>query len=140
MAVDMGTSTIKIYLDGQGVVVNEPAIVVYNTTNDDIVAIGHEAFAMLGKTPEKLEVVNPLSNGVISDFGMAQVILNHYLKQLNLNKVFMPRVVVSVPCGVTEVEKRAVIDAINSCGVRKICLIEEPIAAAMGAGVDIGTP
>lgn len=140
MAVDLGTSTIKIYLDGKGVVVNEPAIVVYNTVNDEIVAIGHEAFAMLGKTSDKLEVINPLSNGVISNFGMAQVILNHYLKQLNLNKVFMPRVVVSVPCGVTEVEKRAVVDAINSCGVRKISLLEEPIAAALGAGVDIGTP
>ncbi len=140
IAIDMGTAMIKIYVDGKGVVVNEPAIVVYNVNTEEIVAIGHEASAMIGKTPETLEAVRPLSNGVVSHFGMAQVILMHYLKQLNINKVFMPRVVVSVPCGVTEVEKRAVVDAINSCGVRKICLIEEPVAAAMGAGVDLTIP
>lgn len=140
IAIDMGTAMIKIYVDGKGVVVNEPAIVVYNVNTDEIVAIGHEASAMIGKTPETLEAVRPLSNGVVSHFGMAQIILMHYLKQLNINKVFMPRVVVSVPCGVTEVEKRAVVDAINSCGVRKICLIEEPVAAAMGAGVDLTIP
>jgi len=140
MAIDMGTSMIKIYVDGKGIVVNEPAIVVYNVNTEEIVAIGKEAAEMIGKTPETLEAVRPLSNGVVNHFGMAQVILMHYMKQLNINKVFMPRVVVSVPCGVTEVEKRAVVDAINSCGVRKICLIEEPIAAAMGAGVDLTVP
>ena len=140
MAIDMGTSMIKIYVDGKGVVVNEPAIVVYNTDTEEIVAIGHEAAAMYGKTPSTLEAVRPLANGVVSHFGMAQVILMHYLKQMNINKVFMPRVVVSVPCGITEVEKRAVVDAINSCGVRKICLIDEPVAAAMGAGVDLSSP
>ena len=103
MAIDMGTSMIKIYVDGKGIVVNEPAIVVYNVNTEEIVAIGKEAAEMIGKTPETLEAVCPLSNGVVNHFGMAQVILMHYLKQLNINKVFMPRVVVSVPCGVTEV-------------------------------------
>ena len=140
MAIDMGTSMIKIYVDGKGIVVNEPAIVVYNVHTEKIVAIGNEAAEMIGKTPETLQAVRPLSNGVVNHFAMAQVILMHFMKKLNINKVFMPRVVVSVPCGVTEVEKRAVVDAINSCGVRKICLIEEPIAAAMGAGVDLTVP
>ena len=95
IAIDMGTAMIKIYVDGKGGVVNEPAIVVYNVNTEEIVAIGHEASAMIGKTPETLEAVRPLSNGVVSHFGMAQVILMHYLKQLNINKVFMPRVVVN---------------------------------------------
>ena len=94
----------------------------------------------LGRTSERITVARPLCNGVISDFSMAEHLISHYLKEINNSRVFMPRVVVSVPCGITEVEKRAVVDAIGAAGVRKVCLIEEPVAAAIGAGVDIAVP
>ncbi len=95
---------------------------------------------MLGRTSDRIVVSRPLCNGVISDFSLAEHLITYYLKRLGSSRVFMPRVVVSVPCGVTEVEKRAVVDAIGAAGVRKVCLIEEPVAAAIGAGVDIAAP
>lgn len=140
IAIDLGTSSVKIYLDGKGIILNEPSVVAYEQDTDEIVAIGNKAYAMVGRTSSKIAVVHPLCNGVISDFALAQYVIQHYLKQINGSKVIMPRVVVSVPCGITEVEKRAVVDAISASGVRKICLIEEPVAAAMGAGVDISVP
>lgn len=140
IAIDLGTSSVKIYLDGKGIVLNEPSVIAYDTQTDDILAIGEEAYSMVGRTSKKISVVHPLCNGVISDFSLAQYVISHYLKKISASKVFMPRVVVSVPCGITEVEKRAVVDAISSAGVRKICLIEEPVAAAMGAGKEISNP
>ncbi|MDF2632260.1 MAG: rod shape-determining protein [Caproiciproducens sp.] len=140
IAIDLGTSAVKIYLDGKGIILNEPAIVAVNVETDEVVATGKEAYAMVGRTSDKIDVCHPLCNGVISNFDMAQYLISTYLKKISSSKVFMPRVVVSVPCQITEVEKRAVVDAISAAGVRKICLIEEPVAAALGAGVDISTP
>ena len=140
IAIDLGTSTVKIYLDGKGIILKEPAVVAYNVETDEVVAIGSEADAMVGRTSDRIDVVQPLCNGVISNFDLAQYLISHYMKKISGSKVFMPRVVVSVPCLITEVEKRAVVDAISSAGVRKICLIEEPVAAAMGAGVKIDEP
>lgn len=140
IAIDLGTSTVKIYLDGKGVILKEPAVVAYNVETEEVVAIGSEAYAMVGRTSDRIDVVQPLCNGVISDFDLAQYLISHYMKQISGSKVFMPRVVVSVPRLITEVEKRAVVNAISSAGVRKICLIEEPVAAAMGAGVKIDEP
>lgn len=140
IAIDLGTSTVKIYLDGKGVILKEPAVVAYNVETEEVVAIGSEAYAMVGRTSDRIDVVQPLCNGVISDFDLAQYLISHYMKQISGSKVFMPRVVVSVPCLITEVGKRAVVNAISSAGVRKICLIEEPVAAAMGAGVKIDEP
>ncbi|HEX3038673.1 MAG TPA: rod shape-determining protein [Caproiciproducens sp.] len=140
IALDLGTSAVKIYLDGKGIILNEPAIIAVNVETDEIMATGKEAYAMVGRTSDKINVCHPLSNGVISNFDMAQYLISAYLKKINSSKVFMPRVVVSVPCQITEVEKRAVVDAISAAGVRKICLIEEPVAAALGAGMNISTP
>ncbi len=140
IAIDLGTSAVKIYLDGKGIILNEPAIIAVNVENDQVVATGKEAYAMVGRTSDKIDVCRPLCNGVISNFDLAQYLISAYLKKINSSKVFMPRVVVSVPCQITEVEKRAVVDAISAAGVRKICLIEEPVAAALGAGVDISKP
>jgi Actin-like ATPase involved in cell morphogenesis len=140
IALDLGTSAVKIYLDGKGIILNEPAIIAVNVETDEIMATGKEAYAMVGRTSDKINVCYPLSNGVISNFDMAQYLISAYLKKINSSKVFMPRVVVSVPCQITEVEKRAVVDAISAAGVRKICLIEEPVAAALGAGMNISTP
>jgi rod shape-determining protein MreB len=140
IALDLGTSAVKIYLDGKGIILNEPAIIAINVETDEVMATGKEAYEMVGRTSDKINVCYPLSNGVISNFDMAQYLIGAYLKKINSSKVFMPRVVVSVPCQITEVEKRAVVDAISAAGVRKICLIEEPVAAALGAGMNISTP
>lgn len=140
IAIDLGTSSVKIFLEKKGIVLNEPAVIAVDTVTDGIVAVGEEAYKMIGRTSDRTAVVRPMTNGVISDFMLAQEIIRYYLKKINGSRVFMPRVVVSVPCGITEVEKRAVVDTISSTGVRKICLIEEPVAAAMGAGVDISQP
>lgn len=140
IAIDLGTSNFKVYLDGKGIVLSEPSIIAVDTLTDEVIAIGTEAYKMLGRTSERIAVSRPLCNGVISDFSLAEHLITYYLKRLGSSRVFMPRVVVSVPCGVTEVEKRAVVDAIGAAGVRKVCLIEEPVAAAIGAGVDIAAP
>ena len=140
IAIDLGTSKFKVYLDGKGIVLSEPSIIAVDNATDEVIAIGSEAYDMLGRTSERITVARPLCNGVISDFSMAEHLISHYLKEINNSRVFMPRGVVSVPCGITEVEKRAVVDAIGAAGVRKVCLIEEPVAAAIGAGVDIAVP
>lgn len=140
IAIDLGTSSVKIYLDGKGIILNEPAIVSVNFETDEVVATGKEAYAMVGRTSNKIQVCHPLSGGVISDFDLAKYLIETYLKKINASRVIMPRVIVSVPCKITEVEKRAVVDSISSAGVRKICLIEEPVAAALGANVDISVP
>lgn len=140
LAIDLGTSKFKIYMDGKGIVLCEPSIIAVDNYTDEVIAIGREAYDMLGRTSDRITVARPLANGVISDLSMAEHLISHYLKQVSNTRVFMPRVVVSVPCGLTEVDKRAVVDAIGAAGVRKVCLIEEPVAAAIGAGVDIAVP
>ncbi len=140
IAIDLGTSKFKVYLDGKGIVLSEPSIIAVDNYTDEVIAIGSEAYDMLGRTSDRITVAKPLANGVISDLSLAEHLISHYLRQVGSSRLFMPRVVVSVPCGLTEVEKRAVVDAISSAGVRKVCLIEEPVAAAIGAGVDIAVP
>ena len=140
IAIDLGTSKFKVFLDGKGIVLSEPSIIAVDNYTDEVIAIGSEAYDMLGRTSDRITVARPLSNGVISDLSMAEHLISYYLKKISSSRVFMPRVVVSVPCGLTEVEKRAVVDAIGAAGVRKVCLIEEPVAAAIGAGVDIAAP
>lgn len=140
LAIDLGTSMTKVYLEGKGIVLNEPSVVAVNVETEEVVATGSEAYSMIGRTSDKIKVCLPLEGGVISDFDLAQYMIGAYLKKVSQNHVVMPRVVVSVPCKITEVEKRAVVDAVSASGVRKICLIEEPVAAALGAGVDISQP
>lgn len=140
IAIDLGTSRIKIYMEGKGIVLSEPSYIAVDNNIDEVIAVGTDAYDMLGRTSSRVSVTRPLNFGVISDFSLAEYIIHDYLKQVCVNKMFMPRVVVSVPCGITEVEKRAVVDAIGAAGVRKVCLIEEPVAAAIGAGVDISAP
>ncbi len=140
IAIDLGTARFKIFQDGKGIVLNEPSIIAVDNLTDEVIAIGSEAYRMLGRTSDRVEVAHPLCNGVISDLSLAEHLIAYYLRQVGRSRLFTPRVVVSVPCGVTEVEKRAVVDAIGAAGVRKVCLIEEPVAAAIGAGVDIAAP
>ena len=113
IAIDLGTSYVKIYVEKKGIVLREPAVIAVDTVTDSIIAVGEEAYRMIGRTSQRTAVVRPLCNGVISDFQLAQEVIRYYLKKISASHVFMPRVVVSVPCGITEVEKRAVVDAIT---------------------------
>ncbi len=140
IAIDLGTASIKFYLQGKGLVINEPTVVAVNVKSGQIVAVGTKAYSMVGKTSDKIAVVGPMRRGVISDFALAEYLIQYYLTKVGGSKLFMPRIIVSVPCEITEVEKRAIVDAISSAGVRKICLIQEPVAAAMGADIDIFAP
>ena len=139
-AIDLGTSNIQIYVSGKGVVVNEPSVVAVDNETEELIAVGQEAYQMVGRTSNRVSVVYPLSNGVISDFDLVEQMVRHFFFLLSSSMVFMPRVVACIPGEVTEVEKRAVVNAISTAGVRKICLIEEPVAAAIGAGLDISGP
>lgn len=139
-AINLGTSKIQIYVHGQGVVVDEPSVIAINSETEELVAVGEEAYRMVGRTSERTSVIYPLTGGVISNFILVEQMVGYFLKKISSSMVFMPRVVACIPGEVTEVEKRAVVDAISTAGVRKICLIEEPVAAALGAGIDIFSP
>jgi len=141
-AVDLGTSKIILYIKGQGVVVNEPSVVAVNNKTNQILAIGREAAAMRGKTPPHISAIKPLTNGVISDFEVAEKML-HYFFEKTKRKGFpgfwgsWRRLVIGIPSGGTEVEKRAVEDAAHNAGAREVYLIEEPIAVALGARLPV---
>ena len=140
VAIDLGTSRTRIYLPNKGIVVDEPSVITINRENDDIVAVGHDAYMMIGRTSDRMDAVYPLSGGVISDFGLVEAMISVMLKGVISSKIGMPRAVACVPSDITEVEKRAVVNAISGAGVRRVCLVEEPVAAAMGADLDISSP
>lgn len=140
LGIDLGTSFIKIFTPGRGVILNEPAVVAVDRDTDDIVAIGWEAYKMLGRTSDRIAVVYPLRDGVIANYELAENLLTALVRLVCGNRVFMPRVVVCVPVGITEVERIAVVDALRVAGARKVCLINEVIASALGAGIDIFKP
>ena len=141
VGIDLGTSTVLIYVKGKGIVLREPSVVAVEKVTGRIVAIGEEARQMLGRTPGNIIAVRPLKDGVISNFDITERMLRHFLKKVVGRRIFFkPRVIVCVPSGVTEVEKRSVIDATEEAGARHTFLIEEPIAAAIGAGLEISEP
>ena len=140
VAIDLGTANTLIWLKGRGIVVNEPSIVTRNVLDDTIVAVGDEAKAMLGKTHRELETIRPLQDGVIADFKMTDGMLQGFIRKINLNRLARPRMVICVPSGVTEVERRAVKDSGERANAREVYLIEEPVAAAIGIGLDISQP
>lgn len=142
LAIDLGTANTLIYQRGQGVVCNEPSVVAVQ--NDPqagkrrVVAVGSEAKIMLGRTPDKISAIRPMKDGVIADFEIAEAMLRHLIRRVhNRRALIRPRIIVSVPHGVTEVEKRAVRESAESAGAREVYLIEEPMAAAIGAGLPI---
>ncbi len=139
-AIDLGTSKIMIYVHGKGIVVNEPSVVAVNRETDELIAVGKEAYEMIGWTSDKVSVITPLCSGVISDYLLVEQLVGTFMKKVSSSMLFMSRVVACIPGEVTEVEKKAVVNAISTTGVRKICLIEEPVAAAIGAGIDISSP
>lgn len=140
VAIDLGTSRTRIFLPNKGIVVDEPSVITINLENENIMAVGQKAYLMLGRTSSRMDAVFPLSGGVISDFGLVEAMISIMLKGVVSSRIGMPRAVACVPSDITEVEKRAVVNAISGAGIRKVCLIEEPVAAAMGAGIDISSP
>ena len=140
IAIDLGSANFRLYVDGKGVVVDEPNVIAVDEDSNRVVAVGRRAYKMLGRTSDRVRVVKPVTGGVISDLTLMDATLQHYLKKVTNSRVFMPRAVVAVPSGITEVERRAVVDAVAANGIRKVCLIETPVAAAIGAGLDISRP
>ncbi len=140
VAIDLGTSRTRIFLPNKGIVIDEPSVITVNLENNNIMAVGKEAYMMLGRTSSRMDAVFPLNGGVISDFGLVEAMISTMMKRVVSSKIGMPRAVACVPSDITEVEKRAVVNAISGAGIRKVCLIEEPVAAAMGAGIDISSP
>ncbi len=140
IGIDLGTANIIITVSGRGIVLNEPSVVAYDKKKKLVVAVGAEAYKMIGRTPEYIVAVRPLKDGVISDNDMTQAMIKEFINIVNGGFMVKPRVVLCVPSSVTDVERRAVVEAALSAGARKVYLIEEPIAALIGAGVDISRP
>ena len=137
IGIDLGTTSVLVYLDGKGIVINEPSAVALDKVSGKVLEVGAAAKKMLGRTPGNIVAARPLKNGAISDYDMTATMLSVYLKRITRMSLVKPRVIVSVPSGITEVEERAVIQATMEAGARRVYLIEEPLAAALGAGMDI---
>ena len=140
MAVDLGTANTLVYVRGRGIVLSEPSVVAVDSRTGEVHAVGIEAKRMLGRTPGTISAIRPLKDGVIADFEVTEEMLRHFIQKVHQNRWAHPRVVVCVPSGVTGVEKRAVEEACLSAGARQAYLIEEPMAAAIGAGLPVGEP
>lgn len=142
IGIDLGTANTVIYSEGKGIVLYEPSIVAIDTRTKRVIAVGKEAKEMLGKTPENIQAIRPLRDGVITDFEATQVMLAYFIERAIGGGIFRPkpRIVIGVPSGVTQVEKRAVIDAAKGAGAREVYLIPEPMAAAIGAGLPVEEP
>ncbi len=141
LAIDLGTATVLVYVKGKGVILKEPSVVAINRNNNNLLAIGEEARKMIGRTPGNIVAVRPLRDGVISDYDITQKMLKEFIRRAcGKRNISAPNVIVCVPSQATEVEKRAVIDAAANSGAKTVHLIEEPLAAAIGAGLDITKP
>ena len=141
VGIDLGTANVLVYIKGKGIVLSEPSVVAINRDTDEILAVGEEARQMLGRTPANIVAVRPLKDGVISDYDVTERMLKYFIrKSCGSGRFFRPRIMVCVPSGVTEVEKRAVREAATQAGGKMVYLMEEPVAAAIGAGIDISKP
>jgi len=140
MAVDLGTANTLVYVRGEGIVLNEPSVVAVNIKDGRPVAVGHEAKRMIGRTPSHIQAIRPLKDGVIADFDMCETMLRYFIQKVHQRKWAKPRMVICVPSGTTPVEQRAVLDAAENAGARKAYAIEEPMAAAIGAGLPVTEP
>jgi rod shape-determining protein MreB len=141
VGIDLGTANVLVYIKGKGVVLNEPSVVAINRNTNEILAVGEEARQMLGRTPANIVALRPLKDGVISDYDVTERMLKYFIrKSCGSSRFFKPKIMVCVPSGVTEVEKRAVSEAATQAGGKSVYLMEEPVAAAIGAGLDIAKP
>ena len=141
IGIDLGTASILVYIKGKGIVLKEPSVVAYDRDSQEIVAIGEEARKMIGRTPGNITAIRPLRQGVISDYIVTERMLKYFInKAMNRRTLRKPRISICIPSGATEVEKKAVEDATYNAGAREVTIIEEPMAAAIGAGIDIFKP
>ena len=140
IGIDLGTASVLLYVKAQGIVLTEPSVVAMDKNTGKLLKVGAHAQAMLGRTPGNIVAIRPLRDGVISDYDMTERMLKEFIHKVNGFQLFKPRVIICVPSGITEVEERAVIDAGVQAGARSVYLIEEPVAAAIGAGIDITKP
>lgn len=141
IGIDLGTASILVYINGKGVVLKEPSVVAYDTNTNEIKAIGEEARLMIGRTPGNIKAVRPLRQGVISDYTITEKMIRYFIQKALGKRTFRrPRISVCVPSHITEVERKAVEDATINAGAREVFIIEEPVAAAIGAGIDISKP
>ena len=140
IGIDLGTATVIAYVKGKGVVLREPSVVAVDNNTGNVLAVGKEARRMLGRTPGNIVATRPLREGVISSYTETEKMLKYFINKVCGKFIFAPRIMICIPSQVTEVEKKAVIDAASQAGARKVYLIEEPIAAAIGAGIDISKP
>jgi rod shape-determining protein MreB len=138
MAVDLGTANTLVYVRGKGVLLDEPSVVALNASTGEILAVGHEAKRMIGRTPDNIAAIRPLQDGVIADFEATEQMLRFFIQQVHRRRYFAkPRMVVCVPSGITAVEQRAVKEAGYQAGARRVYIVEEPMAAAIGAGLPV---
>jgi rod shape-determining protein MreB len=140
IGIDLGTVNVLVYVKGKGITLQEPSVVAISVSENKIVAVGSEAREMLDRTPETIEVMRPLRNGVIADYVVTEAMLRYFIRRVSGRTLFKPQIMISVPVGVTSVESRAVHEAAIQAGGREVYLIPEPLAAAYGAGMPIGTP
>ena len=140
IGIDLGTASVLVYVKGKGIVLNEPSVVAMDKNTGKLLKVGEEARQMLGRTPGNIVAIRPLREGVISDYDMTERMLREFIRKVTGFMLFKPRVIICVPSGITEVEERAVVDAGIQAGCRRVFLIEEPVAAAIGAGIDITKP
>lgn len=141
IGIDLGTSNVLIYVKGEGIVLNEPSVVALNEDDNTIIALGAEAKDMLGRTPGKVKAIRPLKDGVIADFEITEIMLNHFLKKVLGKNIFLrPKIVICCPTNITSVEKNAIKETAEKVGAKKVYIEEEPKAAALGAGLDISLP
>lgn len=140
IGIDLGTTSVIACLEGEGIVLSEPSVVAYRKSTGRMMALGKAAYRMIGREPSSVQVVRPMKDGVVSDFTVTEQMLRYYIKKICGNKIFKPNIIVSMPGTVTNLEKRTILDVITASGAGKACLIEEPLAAAIGAGIDIIHP
>ncbi len=144
LAIDLGTANTLIYVKNKGIIINEPSVVAIKnspTGGKTILAVGHDAKSMLGRTPGSIQAIRPLKDGVIADFNVTESMLKHFIRKAQENKFFSsPRIIICVPCGSTQVERRAIRESATSAGAREVCLIEEPMAVAIGANLPVAEP
>lgn len=141
IGIDLGTANVLIYIKGQGIVLNEPSIVVVDTETNKVIAVGKEASEMLGRTPEKVQAIKPMKDGVIADFELTEIMLNYFINKVKGRSFFSrPRILICCPTNITPVEKNAIKEAAERTGARKVYIEEEPKVAAIGAGMDISKP
>ena len=141
IGIDLGTVNILVYVKGEGIIVNEPSVIVIDEQTKKPIAFGEEANKMLGRTPGKIKAIKPMKDGVIADFEMVETLLSYLLKKINIkNKIVKPRIIICCPSNITEVEKNAIKEAAERTGAKKVFIEEEPKGAAIGAGLEIGEP